>query len=179
MLVYTKCNEKRIHLVYYAIHVIMLRNTIYFFDFDDKRKHEDQFSKIVFLYIQICGVFSLQIFQNLIQKSKILNFFSTLLTSTLITIGLYIIPVEFEGSLVEMAGKIASDSKTMPQFLCIITTLASQLLFIHYLMKVSQKGILVAWYEAKTVQKEFEFILSQLEEAIFTKSHNNMDVIAY
>ena len=39
ILVYTKCNEKKIHLVYYAIHVINLRNTIYFFDFDDKRKY--------------------------------------------------------------------------------------------------------------------------------------------
>ena len=46
-------------------------------------------------------------------------------------------------------------------------------------MKVSQKGILVAWYEAKTVQEEFKSILSQLEEAIFTKSHNDIDVIAY
>ena len=45
-------------------------------------------------------------------------------------------------------------------------------------MKVSQKGILVAWYEAKTVQEEFKSILSQLEEAIFTKSHND-NVIAY
>ena len=41
MLVYTKCNESKIHIVYYAIHVIMLRNTIYFFDFDNKRKNED------------------------------------------------------------------------------------------------------------------------------------------
>ena len=48
-------------------------------------------------------------------------------------------------------------------------------------MKVSQRGILVAWYEAKTVQKEMENIVSQLEEAIFTKSHNDNgnDVIAY
>ena len=46
-------------------------------------------------------------------------------------------------------------------------------------MKVMQKGVLIAWYEAKTVQKEFENILSQLEEAIFTKSCNNNEVIAY
>ena len=93
ILVYTKCNEKRIYLVYYAVHVIMLRNTIYFFDFDEKRKREDQFLKIVYLFIQICGVFFLQIFHNLLQESKLLNFFATLVTCTLITIGLYIIPV--------------------------------------------------------------------------------------
>ena len=29
------------------------------------------------------------------------------------------------------------------------------------------------------MQKEFEFILSQLEEAIFTKSHNDDELITY
>ena len=110
-----------------------------------------------------------------------MKFLSTVLTCTLITIGLYIIPTEFEGSLIEMVGKISGDTKTAPLFICIISTLSSQLFLIHYLMKVSQRGILVAWYEAKTVQKEMENIVSQLEEAIFTKSHNDNgnDVIAY
>ena len=44
-------------------------------------------------------------------------------------------------------------------------------------MNVAQKDILIAWNEANIVQEEFKVILSQLEEAILTKSHD--DKIAY
>lgn len=49
-------------------------------------------------------------------------------------------------------------------------------LLLHYLLIYGENEVLKAWSIRNTVQKEFEFILSKLEEAIITKDTVNNSI---
>ena len=84
--------------------------------------------------------------------------------------GFYIISVRFDGSHKEALIEIISNLRHVAMFTFVTLANLTTILIIPFLMKMSQDEILTAWNEANNVQKQFENILSQLEEAIITKS---------
>lgn len=56
------------------------------------------------------------------------------------------------------------------------TNILALIIFVDYLVNYSQITILKAWNNTCIIQKEFEFILSELEEAIITKDTVNNQI---
>ena len=99
--------------------------------------------------------------------NKIKIFILQTLSASFSVMGAFIMQEKMTGSFRENIAQIF-ETNAVNSFLMAFTTLAGSLI-LHYLLNFGQSEILKLFHKIKQAQKEHEFILSKLEEAIIIK----------
>ena len=97
-------------------------------------------------------------------------------TTFLTNIGVITMERRLKGTASQILSQIFEDYKGITYFVLIYMGIFAAIIFMDYLVNHGQISILKAWNSKSFIQKEFEFILSELEEAIITKDTVNNEI---
>mgnify|MGYP006102247847 CR=1 FL=1 len=156
-------------LVYAQVVILLSRNILPLLDFEEKRFDEERNTNM-FIIMQLWGVTYLGLSLCFLMTNKVQIIVIQTLSATFSVIGAFIMEKKMEGTFWQI---IKTLFETRGAFVLItVFCLVVGTLIVHYVLHFGQIEILKAWHSKNSIQKEYEFILSKLEEAIIIKDND-------
>lgn len=169
MIIFSKCREGWLNLVYVQVIALQLRTCLSLLDFEGKR-FDDKMNTNFFIILMLWTITMFAVCLNFLIVRKLYIYANSFITSFVFVIGSSIMERKLKGTALEIFGQIFKDTAGSINFVVMLLATFYGSLLLQYIFTFGQNQVLKAWSAKNTAQKEFEFILSKLEEAIITKN---------
>ena len=160
--------KNSLRLVFPQVLLLILRIEMSMLDFEGKR-FDETLNTNMFIMMAIITIGVFIILLNSILNRKIYIVPLSALVCFVAAIGQQIMQGKLEGSFSEILSQIFFEQDNFSAFLGVFGQSFIACIVMDYILSLGQNSIFKAWNASNTAQKEYQFILSELQEAIFTK----------